>query len=200
MKTATTFTYKEQALLLELARNAIASALRGFHKKLNRDSIPSAMLLPLGAFVTLNKKGHLRGCFGLTSSEKPLYKTIQEMSMAAAFEDPRFPSVSKMELDEIDIEISVLSTPEKMEDWKQIQLGKQGILLHKDGHSGLFLPQVATEMGWTLEEFLGHCAQDKAGLKWEDWKTSEIYCFNTLVFGEKDQSKKPLIGFPQEVH
>jgi MEMO1 family protein len=199
MKT-TTFTYKEQTLLLELARNALASALKGFHKKLNRESLPSAMLQPFGAYVTLNKNGHLRGCIGLTSTEKPLYKTVQEMSMAAAFEDPRFHSLSKNELDEIDIEISVLSPLEKIKDWTQIELGKQGILIQKNGHTGLFLPQVATEMGWTLEEFLGHCAKDKAGLEWDDWKTSEIYCFNTLVFGEKDQSKTPLIGFPHAVH
>jgi hypothetical protein len=89
------------------------------------------------------------------------------------------------ELDKTDIEISVLSPLKKIRDVSEIVLGKHGILIEKGRHSGVFLPQVATETRWTLDEFLGHCARDKAGLEWDGWKTADIFIFTAIVFGEK---------------
>jgi len=139
-----------------------------------------------GAFVTLHSKnGSLRGCIGNFVSHEPLYKTIREMAISSAFRDPRFPSVTIDELDELKVEISVLSPMEKIEDVGQIELGVHGIYIKKGFHSGTFLPQVATETGWTLEEFLGHCARDKAGIGWDGWKDANIYIYTADVFGEE---------------
>ena len=135
-----------------------------------------------GAFVSLHKKGALRGCIGLLSSDLPLYKVIQEMTISACSTDHRFSPVEAEELPDIDIEISVLSPLTKIDDISEIELGKHGILIEKYHHTGLFLPQVATETGWNKDEFLGHCARDKAGLDWDEWKTANIYIFTATVF------------------
>lgn len=139
-----------------------------------------------GAFVTLNENGALRGCIGLITAEKPLYKTVQEMTIAAASHDPRFLPVDSTEINQIEIEISVLSPLKKINDISEIELGKHGILIDKNYHRGVFLPQVATETGWSKEEFLGHCSSDKSGLGWNGWKTADIYIFTATVFSEKE--------------
>jgi AmmeMemoRadiSam system protein A len=138
----------------------------------------------------LHKRGALRGCIGIITAEKPLYKTVQEMTIAAASHDPRFMPVEASELPFIDIEISVLSPLKKIDDISEIELGKHGILMEKNFHRGVFLPQVATETGWRKEEFLGHCSADKAGLGWDGWKTADIYIFTATVFSEKDFIEK----------
>lgn len=138
-----------------------------------------------GVFVTLHtKEGALRGCIGNFISHEPLYKTVQQMALAAAFRDPRFPPVRLEELDDITIEVSVLSPMEKVDDVNTIELGKHGIYIKKGLQSGTFLPQVATETGWSLEEFLGHCARDKAGIGWEGWKDAEVYSYAADVYSE----------------
>jgi AmmeMemoRadiSam system protein A len=107
-----------------------------------------------------------------------------EMAQSAAFNDPRFSPLSFDELNEIDIEISVLTPLKKIKSIDEIQLGKHGIYIKKGLRSGTFLPQVATETGWTLEEFLGHCAQDKAGIGYYGWKDpdTEIYIYEAIIF------------------
>jgi hypothetical protein len=137
-----------------------------------------------GAFVTLRTGRALRGCIGLFESDQPLYRVIQEMAVAASTQDPRFRPVQPGELKDIKIEISVLTPMRKITDIKEIQLGKHGILIQKGGRRGTFLPQVATETGWTLEEFLGHCAEEKAGLGWSGWKQADIYIYEALIFEE----------------
>ena len=99
------------------------------------------------------------------------------MAKAAAFEDPRFPAVNITELPDIDIEISVLTPMKRIHSIDKFQLGKQGIYMRKGNRAGTFLPQVADEVSWTKEEFLGHCAQDKAGIGWEGWRTAELYTY-----------------------
>lgn len=117
-----------------------------------------------GVFVTLKKQENLRGCIGVFQSNKPLYQTIQEMTLASAFEDPRFFPLKKEELKEIKIEISILTTPKKISDWRKIKLGEEGVIVEKEFKKGVYLPQVAKETGWSLEEFLSSLCFEKAGL------------------------------------
>ena len=137
-----------------------------------------------GAFVTLNKNKNLRGCIGRFTADEPLYKIVQQMTIASASQDSRFVPVSKVELEEIKIEISVLSPLSKISSIDEIELGKHGIYIVKGKRTGTFLPKVAVDTGWTLEEFLGHCARDKAGIGWDGWKDAEIYIYEAIVFSE----------------
>ncbi len=144
------------------------------------EQYPPELHKPYGAFVTLKQNNRLRGCIGRIISDIPLYKLVQEMAVAAAFYDDRFLPVSREELPGLTIEITVLSTLKKIKSVNQIELGKHGILIEDRGRAGLFLPQVAKETGWTLEEFLGHCSRDKAGLGWDGWKKAHISIFHAL--------------------
>ena len=136
-----------------------------------------------GAFVTIQKKGQLRGCIGYIEGRGPLYKTIEEMAEAAAFRDPRFPPVKEKELAELEIEISVLTPLKKITDVNEIEVGKHGIYIKKGWYSGLLLPQVATDYGWDRQTFLEHTCQ-KAGLPTNAWKekNTEIYIFSADIF------------------
>ncbi|MCM8783980.1 MAG: AmmeMemoRadiSam system protein A [Candidatus Omnitrophica bacterium] len=175
---------EEKRKLLQLARITIESYLKTgvippFETK------EAGLLEKRGAFVTLKKNGELRGCIGRIYAEEPLYQTIQEMAIEAGFKDPRFYPLRLEELSEIEIEISVLSPLKKIEDIKEIEVGKHGILMRSGLNSGLLLPQVATEYKWTKEEFLKHTAF-KAGLSplaWRD-KNTQIYIFSAEVFSE----------------
>jgi len=139
-----------------------------------------------GAFVTLKKKGELRGCIGCVRANKPLYQTVSQMAIAAALEDPRFPPVTEEELPDLEYEISVLSPLRKVDSWKEIQVGIHGVQVVAGGRAGLFLPQVATETGWDLETFLDHLML-KAGLAPDYWKNNPVdfYVFQAEIFKEK---------------
>jgi AmmeMemoRadiSam system protein A len=179
-------TSQEQECLLSLVRDTIRAKLQS--KKaptIEAEELDGALGQNLGCFVTLHHKGHLRGCIGTFSANQPLYKTVSQMALAAAFEDPRFPPLTLQELDEIDIEISVLSPLVRIHSLDQFKLGTHGIYIRKGNRSGTFLPQVAKETGWSTEEFLGHCSQDKAGLGWDGWKDAELYVYSAYVFGEQ---------------
>ena len=139
-----------------------------------------------GAFVTLRKNGDLRGCIGRFDASEPLYSVVQKMAVASSSEDYRFSPVSPQEVNQLEIEISVLTPMRRIKSIDEFQLGKQGIYIKKGARAGTFLPQVAEETGWTKEEFLGHCAQDKAGIGWNGWKDAELYVYEALVFSEKD--------------
>jgi AmmeMemoRadiSam system protein A len=136
-----------------------------------------------GAFVTLQKRGQLRGCIGYIEGHGPLHNTIKEMAEAAAFRDPRFSPVKEKELPELDIEISVLTPLKRIKDVNEIQVGTHGIYIKKGWSSGLLLPQVATEYGWDRQTFLEHTCQ-KAGLPPAGWKEkdAEIYIFSADIF------------------
>jgi len=127
----------------------------------------------------------LRGCVGSFSQNTPLYKVIEEMAIASAIHDTRFNPVTKSEFEKIKIEISVLTPLKKISSIKEIILGKHGIYIKKGYNSGTFLPQVATETGWTVEDFVGRCSQDKAGIGWDGWKNAELYTYEAIVFNEK---------------
>jgi AmmeMemoRadiSam system protein B/AmmeMemoRadiSam system protein A len=178
-----TLTAEDKQTLLTLARNSICDSLRIDHQP--TPPLSQALSAHCGAFVTLNENGHLRGCIGLLRSDEPLYQVISEMARAAAFEDPRFSSVTRDEMPLIDIEISVLTPLRRIHSIDEFQYGKQGIYIRKGSRSGTFLPQVADEVNWTKEEFLGHCARDKAGLSWDGWRTAELYTYEAIVIKEK---------------
>lgn len=181
--------HSEKENLLQLARITIQDYLNGKHSpELSGKSLSTAVCRKAGAFVTLKKQGTLRGCIGSFEAEKPLHKIVQQMAIASATQDYRFLQVSEKELDSLEIEISVLTPLQKVSHINQIRLGIDGIYIKKGSRSGTFLPQVATDTGWNLEEFLGHCARDKAGIGWDGWreKDAEIFIYQAIVFGEKE--------------
>ncbi|HSW44702.1 MAG TPA: AmmeMemoRadiSam system protein A [Phycisphaerae bacterium] len=142
-----------------------------------------------GAFVTLHKYGELRGCIGCFADNVSAVDTVREMAVAA-LGDTRFlhKPVTAAELDELDIEISVLSPMERTADPLSLEPGAHGILIRRGGCSGCFLPQVATEQQWTKEQFLSYCCSHKAGLPADAWKDSdtEVFLFTAEVFGEEE--------------
>jgi hypothetical protein len=175
-------TEEEKKTLHHIAKTVIENKARG--AALPEFKIESPILKEnRGAFVTLQKRGQLRGCIGYIEGHGPLHNTIKEMAEAAAFRDPRFSPVKEKELPELDIEISVLTPLRRIKDVNEIQVGTHGIYIKKGWSSGLLLPQVATEYGWDRQTFLEHTCQ-KAGLPSTAWKEkdAEIYIFSADIF------------------
>ena len=172
----------EMATLLQIARESIHSACT--HQPMPVIDINEKLTQPLGAFVTLHKNEQLRGCIGHFGEDTPLHRIVKEMALAAAFDDPRFPKVTANELDDISIEISVLTPLQRIQSADEFIYGRQGIYMRKGFRSGTFLPQVAEEVDWTKEEFLGHCARDKAGIGWNGWRDAELYTYEAIRFEE----------------
>ena len=184
-RTEFTLTEKDKKDLLAIARNTVEQ----YVKKSTKPDIEEKKLSPIvktncGAFVTLKKHGSLRGCIGRFDASEPLYKVVQEMAIASSTQDYRFSPVEPAEIPELEIEISVLTPMRRISTIDEVELGRHGIYIKKGNRSGTFLPQVAAETGWTKEEFLGHCAQDKAGIGWDGWKDAELFVYEALVFGE----------------
>ena len=179
------FSDDEKRGMIAAARSAIYSALRMDY---DGDITPVGILKEkgYGVFVTLHLNGRLRGCIGRFTSSDSLYETIQDMARSAAFSDPRFPSLSRSEAPRIDIEVSVLSPLKRISSVDEFKLGRDGIYMIKGSRHGTFLPQVATETGWSTEEFLGHCAQDKAGIGYYGWKDAELYTYQTEIVNESE--------------
>ncbi len=173
--------------LLKIARSTVEQYVNdGTVPRLTPEKYSDNLKVKAGAFVTLNENQRLRGCIGHFEADKPLYQIVQDMAVAAATQDPRFNPVKPYEVDDLEIEISVLTPMKKINSVDEIVLGRDGIYIKKGYRAGTFLPQVATETGWNLEQFLGHCARDKAGIGWDGWKDAEIYTYRALVFGEKE--------------
>ncbi len=168
--------------LTVMARQSIVARLQGTHYC--PEATGGALSVKTGAFVTLTEQGRLRGCIGLFSYDKPLWQVVCQMAEDAAFADPRFPPVKASELKDIHIEISVLTPLKLIHDVSEFHYGREGIFMRKGSRSGTFLPQVAQEVNWTKEEFLGHCAQDKAGIGWDGWRTAELYTYEAIVVEE----------------
>ena len=147
-------------------------------------TLHSSLKQKCGAFVSLHKHGRLRGCIGHFGEDVPLHEIVAEMARAAAFEDPRFMPVTADELSDIDIEISVLTPMRRILSLDEFELHRHGIYIRKGYRSGTYLPQVADEVNWTKEEFVSHCAQDKAGIGWDGWKDAEteLYVYEAIVF------------------
>lgn len=176
---------EQKQRLLGIARSSIEGYLKT-GKPMNFSETDPELAKRSGVFVTLNKGGQLRGCIGYVQAVKPLYQAVAEMAVEAALNDPRFNPVDLEELDKLDIEISVMSPLEKIDDVNKIEVGTHGIMIKKGFYSGLLLPQVATEYGWSREEFLCQTCS-KAGLPTDEWgKGAEIYIFSAEVFGEKE--------------
>ncbi len=172
--------------LLKIARTTIESYVRNRTiPEINSSGFSQSLKTTAGAFVTLKKDGQLRGCIGSFEPSSPLFKVVQEMAIASSTQDSRFLPVQSKELKEIHIEISVLTPMKKIRDIQEIKLGTHGIYIKKGFQGGTFLPQVATETGWTLEEFLGHCARDKAGIGWSGWKDADIFVYEAIIFEEE---------------
>lgn len=177
-------TDQEKNTLLDIAKNAIAAKIN--HREIPEWNIDSGNLkLKSGAFVTLKKQGRLRGCIGYIKAYKPLWETVQEMAVAAAFHDPRFPSLSAEEIQQLTFEISVLSPLKRIADVNDIEVGRHGLYVIRGQRSGLLLPQVATEYKWDRKTFLEETCH-KAGLPPDAWKDkeTEIYIFSADYFGD----------------
>jgi len=173
---------EEKTYLHHVAKSAIEAKLSG--EVLPHFDPPTSKLKEKrGAFVSLHRQGQLRGCIGYIQAYKPLYQTVTEMAVAAAFQDSRFQPLQKDELKDLEIEISALTPLKKISDIKEIEIGKHGIYIIKGFNSGLLLPQVATEYGWNTEAFLENTCH-KAGLSKDAWKDKdvEIYIFSADIF------------------
>jgi len=177
-------TRTEKQFLLQLAREKIVARCQ--RKQIPEKPFFSVRLKKkLGVFVSLHSVGELRGCIGYVKGIRPLQQAVAEMAESAAFHDPRFLPVLAEEADNLDIEISVLSELDRVDNIAEIMVGSDGLLIEKGIFSGLLLPQVATEMGWDRETFLGQTCR-KAGLSEDEWKSGKctIYKFTAEIFSE----------------
>jgi AmmeMemoRadiSam system protein B/AmmeMemoRadiSam system protein A len=175
-------TEEEKKTLRQIAYSTIEGRLRG-QKPTKPDALTGTLMEKRGAFVSLHKQGQLRGCIGQIQPTKPLCQIVEEMAVAAAFNDPRFESLTPKELKDIELEISVLTPLQRVKDPKEIEVGKHGLYIKKGFYSGLLLPQVATQYHWDRMTFLEETCR-KAGLPRHAWKEkdAEIYLFSADIF------------------
>lgn len=176
--------------LLQIARESITDYVKSGKRRSFSEKDP-LLNKDLGAFVTLHEKGQLRGCIGNMVGRGPLYQTIADMAIEAATADPRFPKLSPAEIDKIDIEVSVLTPLKKVSGPDEIKIPGHGVIVRRGFASGVYLPQVALETGWTKEEFLTSLCGQKAGMDPYAWKdpATDMYTFEAEVFGEKGGGK-----------
>ncbi len=176
---------KQKQTLLGVARDTVKAVITGGKVPRHKSDDPD-LNAPCGCFVTLKNQEQLRGCIGQFISDRPLIEMVCEMAKASATGDPRFfaEPITADELERLNIEISVLSALKRTNDPLSLRLGVDGIYIKKGHYSGCFLPQVATETGWSKERFLSYCCSHKAGLPADDWKDpdTEVYLFTAEVF------------------
>ena len=180
------FTDAEQRALVEIARAAVTEAITGRHVEVTRPDTLDHLPAATGAFVTLKRDGQLRGCIGTLECRRPLAEEIARAAVSAAREDPRFDPLRPAELDDLDVEVSVLGPLEAIDplDTGAIDIGRHGLVVEQGDRRGLLLPQVAPEWGWGREEFLAQTCK-KAGLPPDAWKRGAIvYRFTADVFGD----------------
>lgn len=185
-----------RAELLSIARRALEAAVRRESEPKPDAPVPAGRRHPeldarCGCFVTLKNGERLRGCIGCFTSDRPLAETVAEYARISATQDWRFADdpITPAELDDIAIEISVLSPLERIADPLDLELGVHGIYIQRDGRSGCFLPQVATEWGMSKEQFLSDCCAHKAGLSpdaWRDPRTS-VSVFTAEIVAERTE-------------
>lgn len=190
-------TESDGEILVKTARKVVTEYLTT-HKKLKLDDkIQTAYSYESGVFVTINDPSGLRGCIGYPLPDKKLFNALTDAAISAATEDPRFPPVKLSEIDKITFEVSVLTPPIEIQvedplDYpKKIKVGKDGLIIKAGFNSGLLLPQVAIEYGWTEEQFLSHTCE-KAGLSRDFWKNKEaqVLKFEGIVFKEETPNGK----------
>ncbi len=180
----------EQRELLVLARSTIKKYLAAASREYPPTANP-VFKEKRGVFVTLQRSGELRGCIGYPLPYKPLWEAVVDNAIAAASEDPRFPAVTTAELPGLDIEISVLTVPQKVSGHEQVRVGRDGIIISKGLQRGLLLPQVPLEQGWDLVQYMSYGCL-KAGLAGDEWKKGvQIETFQAQVFSEKEPEAKP---------
>jgi AmmeMemoRadiSam system protein B/AmmeMemoRadiSam system protein A len=177
---------KEKAELLAIAKNSVDTAVRGKKTPPLPAGLSAVLQTPMGAFVTLTKNGELRGCKGFVTPSQSLAEGVRDIAARTALEDTRFPPVEEGELKDLSYEISVLSPFHRVTDLKEIEIGRDGLLIRKDFRQGLLLPQVATEYGFDAAEFVRQ-TEHKAGLPPGSWKDedADLFAFSAFVFGEK---------------
>ncbi|MBP9020087.1 MAG: AmmeMemoRadiSam system protein B [Syntrophobacterales bacterium] len=174
----------DKKTLLAFARKSIARFMETRTLPLARGFDPR-LSTPRGVFVTLMKRGELRGCIGHVPPDTPLVNLVGAMAVKAAFGDPRFEPLGEEELDTVEIEISLLTKPKDVGGVGDVVIGRDGVILQKEGRAALFLPQVAPQQGWGREETLEHLCL-KAGLEKWCWKEgAKLSTFQAVVFGEK---------------
>ncbi len=179
-------TQQQKKALLKTARLAIEEKLFGKLSDAYPDLSGEVFGEKCGLFVTLTIDGNLRGCIGYVEGVKPIREAVKEMACEAAFHDPRFHPLRREEFPSIEIEISILTPLEEVEDVRQIEVGRHGLVMQRGYHRGLLLPQVATEYGWGREEFLNQTCR-KAGMEPYCWENgAKVFSFEALVFGERD--------------
>ena len=186
----------EGKFLVELARNAVKEYLKTRKHILPPENTNRKMFKECGVFVTINKLAHgekqLRGCIGYPYPTAPLVEAVIDSAINAATQDPRFPSLSNKELEEVVFEVSVLTPPELIETnnpkeyISKFKVGEHGLIVERGGFKGLLLPQVPVEWNWCEEEFLCQCCM-KAGLPPDTWleKGTKIYRFKGIIFEEE---------------
>jgi AmmeMemoRadiSam system protein A len=181
-------TDEDKKELLSLARKTIVYALRNRQVPQASElgvTITDAMNRPRAAFVTLKKNSQLRGCIGDIFPQRPLYKSVILNAINACVNDRRFPAVAEAECNDITIEISALTAPEPVASPDNIRTGIDGVVLNKEGHSAVFLPQVAPEQGWDVKQMLTRLSL-KAGLPEDAWRQGASFLvFQAVVFGEE---------------
>ena len=172
----------DRQLLLHLARGALTAKVAGTPKPVAAASEVAGRFSC--AFVTLHRRGDLRGCIGHVEADEPLGVVIARCAVAAGSTDPRFPPVGADELTEIDIEISILSPLEPVARLEEIEIGKHGLVVEMGWHRGLLLPQVATEWKWDRAAFVAETCR-KAGLAPDAFERgAKLWRFEAEVFGE----------------
>lgn len=176
------FSREEKKILKDIARKSIEAAVKG-KKVPSPEKITDRLRETYGIFVTIKKHETLRGCIGYIIGDQPLFQLCQHAAQSAALQDPRFPPVTEDELSKLEIEISILTPLEKITDWDEIVIGRDGLYIIKGPYRGLLLPQVAAEYGWTVEEFLEETCH-KAGLPANAYKSAgaEVFKFSAEVF------------------
>ncbi len=175
---------QEQHLLLDMARQSIIGSLNGESRNVEEQYNLPNLQRKLGAFVSVYVHEELRGCIGRIETQSALQSTIRDMAVSAACHDSRFAPIRTEELNDLKIEISVLSPLHKIDDISEIDPKQHGILIRKGLHSGTFLPQVGRRTGWCTEELLSRCAEGKAGLGRNGWRDADIFIYEALVFKE----------------
>ena len=179
-------------VLVKTARKAVTEFLSNGNRMKLESDLEEKFSFNSGVFVTLNNPDGLRGCIGFPMPEKKLAHAIIEGAIAAATEDPRFPSVKTNELNDIVFEVTVLTPPveidvsDPMEYLEKIKVGRDGLIIRHSFSSGLLLPQVPVEYGWNVEEFLQHTCE-KAGLSRDTWKNESVKIekFEGIIFKEE---------------
>jgi len=178
----------EKHYLLEVARHALKDEICGGGEPPPALVATPAMSRRVGAFVTLNDGGELRGCLGLLESDLPLPATIAMMARRSATEDPRFPPVSPDEVDGLAIELSILSPFTKIASADDVTIGTHGLLIQRGTKRGLLLPQVAVKHHFTVAQFLEETCM-KAGLPRRSWMDpdAELFTFTAEVIEEGER-------------